>query len=149
MINVFAIFATYSLSFCDFWSVKNTKIFHFANKRQCCHIFLNIDNISNNFPDFYAKSFSEFIILAPGLKLVVESTRKSIVSNKKSSLANFCPTNFLLASFTHRNPRTHARRSIFEKREKIFQLIYTLFCEVKIGFVDPWKKCSFEVKYLV
>jgi hypothetical protein len=31
----------------------------------------------------------------------------------------------------HRNPRSYARRSTFEKRENFFQLISTLFCEVK------------------
>jgi hypothetical protein len=31
------------------------------------------------------------------------------------------------------------RRSVYEIREKIFQLISTLFCEVKRGFVDPRK----------
>jgi hypothetical protein len=35
----------------------------------------------------------------------------------------------------HKNIRSYARRSMFEKRE-IFQLTSTLFCEVKRGFVD-------------
>jgi hypothetical protein len=39
----------------------------------------------------------------------------------------------------HRSPTSFAIRRMFEKREKIFQLISSLFCEVKIGFVDPWK----------
>jgi hypothetical protein len=30
----------------------------------------------------------------------------------------------------------YARRSMFEKRDNFFQLITTLFCEVKRGFVD-------------
>jgi hypothetical protein len=30
----------------------------------------------------------------------------------------------------------YARRSMFEKRDNFFQLISTLFCEVKRGFVD-------------
>jgi hypothetical protein len=39
---------------------------------------------------------------------------------------------------------------MFEKREFFFQLISTLFCEVKRGFVGrPLKNCSFEVNYLV
>jgi hypothetical protein len=45
---------------------------------------------------------------------------------------------------------TYARRSMFEKRDNFFQLISTLFCEVKIGFVHrPLKNCSFEVNYIV
>jgi hypothetical protein len=42
----------------------------------------------------------------------------------------------------HRNLRSYARRSMFGKREKNFQLISTLFCEAKRGFVE---NCSFEV----
>jgi hypothetical protein len=34
-------------------------------------------------------------------------------------------------SHDHRNPWSYTRRSIFEKRENFFQLISTLFCEVK------------------
>jgi hypothetical protein len=32
--------------------------------------------------------------------------------------------------------RSYARRSLFEKKENFLQLISTLFCEVKRGFVD-------------
>jgi hypothetical protein len=39
--------------------------------------------------------------------------------------------------FFRRNPRSYARRSIFEIRENFFQLFSTLFCEVNGGFVDP------------
>jgi hypothetical protein len=38
---------------------------------------------------------------------------------------------------------------MFEKRDNFFQLISTLFCEVKRGFVDPRKIVPFEVNYLV
>jgi hypothetical protein len=38
---------------------------------------------------------------------------------------------------------------MFEKREIFLQLISTLFCGVKRGFVDPFKNCSFEENYLV
>jgi hypothetical protein len=40
----------------------------------------------------------------------------------------------------HRNPRSSARRSMFEKIEIFFQLISTL-CILwsEVGFVDPWK----------
>jgi hypothetical protein len=38
--------------------------------------------------------------------------------------------------FTHRIPRSYARRSMFEKRENFFQLITTIYFEVKRGFVD-------------
>jgi hypothetical protein len=37
----------------------------------------------------------------------------------------------------HGNPRSYARRSMFLKRDNFLQLISTLFCEVKRGFVDP------------
>jgi hypothetical protein len=57
----------------------------------------------------------------------------------------FQPTYFLeiygaaLYICTHRNCRSYARRSILEKRGEFFQLICTLFCVVKRGFVDPCK----------
>jgi pentatricopeptide repeat protein len=35
-----------------------------------------------------------------------------------------------------RNLRSYARRGMFEKGDNFFQLISTLFCEVKRGFVD-------------
>jgi hypothetical protein len=38
----------------------------------------------------------------------------------------------------HRSPRSLARRSMLEKREKFFP-ISTLFFEVKRGFIDPRK----------
>jgi hypothetical protein len=31
----------------------------------------------------------------------------------------------------HRKPRSYTKRSTFEKRENFYQLISTLFCEVK------------------
>jgi hypothetical protein len=38
---------------------------------------------------------------------------------------------------------------MLEKGIIFFQLISTLFCDVKRGFVDRLKYCSFEVNYLV
>jgi hypothetical protein len=42
----------------------------------------------------------------------------------------------IYSQLTHRNPRSCARRSMFLKKGIFFQLISTLFCDVKRGFVD-------------
>jgi hypothetical protein len=37
----------------------------------------------------------------------------------------------------HRNPRSYARRIMFEKRKIFFQLLSAILHEVKRGYVDP------------
>jgi hypothetical protein len=39
----------------------------------------------------------------------------------------------------HRNPRSYARVSLLKKGKRFFQMITTLLCELKRGFVDCWK----------
>jgi hypothetical protein len=52
--------------------------------------------------------------------------------------------------YAHRNPRSYPRRSMFEKREKFFQLISTLhILWSEERFCRMLKNCSFEVNYLV
>jgi hypothetical protein len=48
----------------------------------------------------------------------------------------------------HGNPRSYARRSMFERKGYSFQLISILFCKVK-RVLETLKNDSFEVNYVV
>jgi hypothetical protein len=62
------------------------------------------------------------------------------VGRQRSIFWHWNPSLFFSLSKTfrcaHRNLRSYDRRSMSEKMENFFQLVSTLFCELKRGFVD-------------